>query len=428
MSKYENYDIIFLHKVVGSGFLRKIFLFLIITVSIISLFSISAYADNTVAIGDVNSNSSGELVAQVESSQDLSSICADLVKSTQSWVSLIMIIFLALYVLLFKKDMPKIWKLIVPAVLIIVTFGVRLSLYFKCSDFLLTLIVTGIQIIYFLILIRFWKKTQTITHETAIPKNALEKKACTVIQKLLNKSHYAIECIQLYTIQANTDQTITSFQIDFLGGSSKQGVNINALFSTSLKIPTEHITSMETIQTLYTQFIAEGNVTESQENAVSVLILNEIKKLKQTLNGIKSTNEISENECYLARILLVYLSLYATINEHDTYIGLGRECLDLKNPDLEPLLFTYERTGILGAILLNQIPYVFSYRRGGGKTGRFYYTFSCGSKKKYIVLVSMKNKNKSYYIDNFMANNIKTIRQQLIKILNPNNASEKVGD
>lgn len=410
--------------------MRKIIPILITTIilTLICQFSVFAESPPHIEVTEVFSNYSNEGVDKEENFGDFLSKSYTLLKSTQSLISIVMVFVLALYVFLFKKEIPRKWGVIIPAIFIIVTFLARLTLYSKNADVYLTMMLTILQCIYFFILIYFCTKTQTITHETSLPKNSIEKKACSLIQKLINKSHYSIECIQLYSLNSSPGETYTSFQIDFIGGSSKKGININALFSTSLNIPTEYIKSMDAIQKMYTQLDIEGGITETEQDAVSALILNEIEKLKQKLNDINAVEDISVKECYLARILLIYISLYATINEHDTYIGLGRESLDLTNPSLEPILFTYERTGILGAILLNQNPYVFSYRRGGEKKGRFYYVFSCGVEKKYIVLVSMKNKNKSYYIDYHMSKNLESITQRLTTILESDYDSTKEGE
>lgn len=409
--------------------MRKTLLIVILVIGIIAFSTLPVFAESsTTEITDISTSNNTDDIQETGENNIFLTDILDLLKSTQSWISLVMILVLVIYMIVYKKEIPKKWTLIIPAVLIVFTFFARLLLRSKHADFLVTIFITVIQVAYFFVIINFWTKTQTITHETSLPKNSIEKKACSLIQKLINKSHYAIECIQLYAINSSSEEDCTSFQIDFLGGSSKQGININALFSTSLKIPTEHITAMDTIQKMYTQLDIDGGISESGQTAVSALIYNEIEKLKKTLNNITKAEDISVKECCLARILLVYISLYATINSHDTYIGLGRDSLGLNNSGLEPVLFTYERTGILGAILLNHIPYIFSYRRGGGKKRRFYYAFSCGAEKKYIVLISMKHKNNSYYIDYHLSSNLESISQKLCNILDADNDQKKVGD
>lgn len=394
----------------------------------ITLFSMPVLAQETLEFE--NNNNIVSTNQNEEPPLSFTDMCVEILLSTNTIVSIVMILLLGAYVLIFEKDFPKKWGAIIPACYLLVLFFVRLFLRMPAADVLVTITIIIILGIAFIVNVRLTEKQKVTAHEGIIPKNTTEKRALTTIQRLLNRSHSAIECIQLYSYDHTSNNEEHIYDIKFLGGASKKGVNINALFSSTIKIPKEYVDGLTTILSTYSKLTNdENNLNEAEQNAVSILISAEIDKLKEVLNNIKAVNNITDTDCYIARILLLYISLYATIQDHDTYIGLGRDSLNLNNPELETELFTFERTGILGSLLFDHTPYVFSYKRGGNKVGRFYYTFSLKCKKRYIIMISMKNKTKENYIDYYMSENLNKIQDQLSKILEENNTKqEKEGD
>ena len=384
----------------------------------IALLSISVMAQDS-----LESNVSTEYVNQEETTDiSFGDMCKDLFVSTNTIVSIVMVLLLGVYVLFFKKEIPKRWGYIIPACYLVVIFLMRLFLRIHYSDLLVTFATTIILGVAFIVNIQLIEKQKVIAHEGIATKNNIERKALNTIQRLLNRSHHSIECIQLYSFEHNADNEKHTYDINFLGGASKKGININALFSSAVKIPKEYVDRMMTILSSYSKLKNdEDGLDEAEQNTVALLMSTEIEKLKKTLNNIQSADDVTEKDCYIARILLLYISLYATIQEHDTYIGLGRDSLGLNDPKIEAALFTFERTGILGALLFDSVPYIFSYKRGGNKIGRFYYTFSFNFKKRYIVTISMKNRSNEYYIDYNMSQNLNNIFSQLSSNLKGSN-------
>ena len=358
--------------------------------------------------------------------KDFLVICEQVFKSSQTIISAVCTLLFGGYLWFFKKEIPKKWSIIIPAILLLIITIARLLLRLKYSDFSITLLLIIVLIFSFISLIRTQEKNNNLSNKINNAVNIPEKKALNAIKRLVNKSHTAIECIQLYSLDEFIGEKNVEYHINLIGGHSKKNVNINALFSFVITIPREYVDSLLAILKAYSQFSSDNDFSQEEQNALSILISNEIVKLKNVLNQIPSADKITETDCYLARMLLIYISLYATIERHDTYIGLGRDSLSLNNPELEYALLTSERTGVLGAILLNNLPYVFSYR-GNHKIGRFYYTFSCDTTPKYIAMISMKNRNNEYYIDYHMSNNIKKIEKRLTDILNSNNTKFSKG-
>lgn len=397
------------------GGIMKVFSFIITLIICASLLSICVFAqEQTTPIEEIEN-----ITQASDSAQTFVSLCWDVLKSTQTIVTIVGVLLLGLYALIFEKELPKRWSLIIPACFLVVLFLVRLFLRTEFADVSITITTILILGTSFIVNIRLRDKQRIAVLDIAAPKSGAEKRTLKVIQRLLSKSHRSIECIQLYSFKTNLSEENYNYEICFLGGYSKQGVNINALFSSTIKIPKEYVESLSTIMETYSKLENDADgLNDAEQNALALLISNQINKLKDQLNEIKSAKDVTATDCYIARILLLYISIYATLQDHDTYIGLGRDSLELKNSEVETALFTFERTGILGSLLFKQIPYVFSYKRGGNKVGRFYYTFSGGNKKQYIVMVSMKNPNNENYIDYNMSRNITSIQNKLLEELN----------
>lgn len=157
--------------------LRKTLLIAILVIGIIAFSTLSVFAESsTTEITDISTSNNTDDIQETGENNIFLTDILDFLKSTQSWISLVMILVLAIYMIVYKKEIPKKWTLIIPAALIVFTFFARLLLRSKHADFWVTIFITVIQVAYFFVIINFWTKTQTITHETSLPKNSIEKK------------------------------------------------------------------------------------------------------------------------------------------------------------------------------------------------------------------------------------------------------------
>ena len=351
----------------------------------------------------------------------------DIIKSSLSYLSLVGIASVGLYEILTKKEIPRRFTVISPFVLLVLLFITRLILYYSITDTFICIFLSCCYVGAYLYMIYLWDKSIESEAQPISSRAEFERKICSLIEKSIKGSHTSIKSIQLYSYEEKETQAETEYSINYIGGQVKQGVSINALLSSSVVIESRYLNAVKSIRNYYTKLLYDDCYSEEEQNVIAALITENIEKLKKELNQISSIDSITEKDCYIARIMLVYLSLYATINDHDTYIGLGRDSLGLDDSDIEDRLFTYERTGILGALMFEKMPYVFSYRRNNGKNGRFYYTFSFGNEKKYVIMITLMNKNKVPYIDMAMSNNLTSITNKIIDLSNKYEKKE-VGD
>jgi hypothetical protein len=321
-----------------------------------------------------------------------------------------------------KKDVPKKLTLIFPAVLFLCIIVARLCIInTEWSDILITVLITAIMLIVFIYVIHIEENHEIVTQEVPTTKNTPEKKALGIIQREINKCHRSIECMQLYSLDEIILNDNIIYKLDFLGGSSRNGIDINALLSATMELPQEYVHEWLTILKMF------NDSSDNNPEGARALIIAQITRLTDELKKMTSENQVTDKECYIARILLLYISLLAVIENHDPFIGLTHDSLDLKNSQIEHLLFSYKRTGILGSILLNPIPYVFAYCKNGNKRGRFYYCVSFGNEKKYVLLISLKNKNNRCYIDSNMSENLRNLQQKIINELSLDTNKSEIG-
>ena len=88
--------------------------------------------------------------------------------------------------------------------------------------------------------------------------------------------------------------------------------------------------------------------------------------------------------------------------------------LGLENIEIEKRLFTYFRTGILGAIFLGQNDiYIFDYWKDGSKVGRKYCAFQVNNEEKMIICLVVLKKRKNNVLSKDIVEAIKKLEKKL---------------
>ena len=130
----------------------------------IALLSIPVMAQNSPVSSE--NNVTTESVNQEETTEpSFGDMCADLLISTNTIVSIVMVLLLGGYVLFFKKEIPKRWGFIIPACYLVVIFLMRLFLRTHCSELLFTLATIIILGAAFIVNIQLIEKQKIIAHE-----------------------------------------------------------------------------------------------------------------------------------------------------------------------------------------------------------------------------------------------------------------------
>lgn len=346
--------------------------------------------------------------------------------------TLISIIILLLpsfiYHKIFKKDLPFFYQIAIPFISTLILLFFRVALLTKYSDIIINVLVVLFEVITFSIILYLIESPKNAKKQ--LPKNnkkTRETKLIDYIKKFKINRNEAIECLQLYSIIKDDKSDLYSYNIKYLAGTARNDIDISARQNMVINIEKDLADSCIGIRQLLNESLKNGNETNLQ--LIQTLLQEKIDTFKEELTNISCVESITAKECVKARILLLYYSLLAAINDnHKTIIGLSTNSLNLNTENIENngennifknielKLFSPANTGFLGTILLENFPYVFSYMRNGIKQGRFYYTFLCGNKKQYLFLIAINNKDHGYYLDFITTNKITSLEKKINEI------------
>jgi hypothetical protein len=114
-------------------------------------------------------------------------------------------------------------------------------------------------------------------------------------------------------------------------------------------------------------------------------------------------------------MIILYLTLENMLQDANS---AGIQALDgvlgLENIEIEKRLFSYFRTGILGAIFLGQNDiYTFNYWKDGSKIGRKYCAFQINREERMIICMVVLRERKNNILSKDIVDAIKNIEKKL---------------
>lgn len=278
-----------------------------------------------------------------------------------------------------------------------------LRAYLACSIFILycfgacasaiDLSVNVVLVIHFLfyvisvvVLICFNKEVHVVD------KSAMRNALNTITNK-------KILSVQVFSVETIKEGEYVKYEFKSLESMSRDKCNVNGILSAQYRIKSSYVTGLELVQLLYERVVENGEPNEINQ------LLDEIEKNKhellEELVKIVSPDHVTEEDCCIARLYVLYLTLENILkNSTCTGIRIYDGILGLSNLEIERRLFSLVRTGILGGILLesNKI-YTFDYHRNGKKVGRKYASFVVGTlskNKKLLCLTVIREDDKEF--------------------------------
>lgn len=398
--------------------LKKLFL-IGITVFFIfcSAFNVSAAENNA----DSVAASTEAYTTSDNSSVDISEI-PSVLKSSLSIVSAITSIVLpAIILLIWGKELPKKQIPIFSGILLVIVVIYRvIAIFSPNSDLYGTVYITILFLVGTIGWIYVYNKyivKPVVEADNPLPKPRI--RARKYMEAKIKKCHPAIESIQLYTYTEMKAGSTTEYEIEFADGVKKPHVEINALLGMNLKIDSEALKDAKGIVSLYNDYNNPENneQLETYKEMLKAAIVKKTQEIKAILSKIDTPDSVNGTDCCLARILLIYCSILASLKKETTFVGFGDNALGL-NEKIEQTLFTLKRTGVLGAILLQNYPYGFYYNRNGDKVGRTYCAFVCENEtQKYLVLTAFRMRNNEIAPDIGVSRALSKIKEELVKKL-----------
>ncbi len=175
---------------------------------------------------------------------------------------------------------------------------------------------------------------------------------------------------------------------------NQQNEDVNCILSIGMRLSEEDYGQFQTSLWLYDRIIENGD--EKNKEKLNKSIEEAKESLIDQLNGIDA-EAVTKEECCMARLLLCYSLLEKMLVEPaiaSLDLEDGESGLDI---NIEKKLFSFFRTGMLGAYLFGrEHRYCFRYRRDGMKIGRKYCAFLLGTpniEDELLCLVTIKESN-----------------------------------
>lgn len=219
--------------------------------------------------------------------------------------------------------------------------------------------------------------------------------------------------IQLFDVEELKEGEYCKYIFKYIDALCQDENDINGMLSTMYKIKNEYVSDMALILLAYQRLIESGE--DAEKRTLISSIDNNKEKLLNELKQIKNVDEVNKEQCCIARMIIIYLTLENMLQDANS---AGIQALDgvlgLENVEIEKRLFTYFRTGILGAMFLGQNDiYTFDYWKDGSKVGRKYCAFQINRGEKMLICMVILKERKNNILSKDIVEAIKKIEKKL---------------
>ena len=204
--------------------------------------------------------------------------------------------------------------------------------------------------------------------------NALNKTLITVVDE---NEH--IESMQAFQHRVKNGEGRKYIKLNYLAGAANERIEINTVLQTYFYFSYPTHKKMRNVSSRYDKYLSETDPIQKESYKTEFLEAgNELcNQILDSLNAINSVAEIEELHCDMYRVLAKLLS---------TISGEAIESF-LKNSKVEEALIKRKKTGILGALVINDL-YIFRNQTSISKGNRIYFAFPYSVEKDIVFLGS----------------------------------------
>ena len=345
--------------------------------------------------------------------------------SVVSGVSLVIELVIATILIYNKKHVSKIKVISIFVLTYILVIFNDVAIKYPFSQAMIC-IVNFIVIIIFVVMF-------LLNNGAPLCAENINEKRKTIHRLLGNTSNKKIIAVQMYKVKEShyKDGSTEKVRYDIQCKESfvRETKDINSILSMTYDLEKSVVESFNVIIQSYHSFIQTGN--EQTKKSLIDAIVKEKECLSNRLKCIQSPDAVTKEDCCLARILVIYLSFLHILDPEPNstdipgdYVGevsLSDGALNLLDIEIEKKLFTYVRTGVLGAILLGDTSrHVFSYKKDGVKQGRKYCATQVYVRNENLVMdicLFTVEEEKYNIIPSYIIKSINSIENQLKKEL-----------
>ncbi len=204
---------------------------------------------------------------------------------------------------------------------------------------------------------------------------ALNKTLFTVVDE---NEH--IESMQAFQHRIKNDDGRKYIKLSYLAGAANERTEINTILQTYFYFTYPIHKKIRNVSSRYNKYLNETDPIQKELYWTEFADVGHelCRQLINSLNTINSANEIEELHCDMYRVLAKLLP---------TISGEAIESF-LQRRDIEAELIKRKKTGILGALVINDL-YVFRNQTSISKNKRIYFAFPYSSQKDIVFLGSI---------------------------------------
>ncbi|MBR5021632.1 MAG: hypothetical protein IKY18_00275 [Oscillospiraceae bacterium] len=205
--------------------------------------------------------------------------------------------------------------------------------------------------------------------------NVLNKTLLTVVDE---NEH--IESMQAFQHRVKNDDGRKYIKLSYLAGAANERIEINTILQTYFYFSYPIHKKIRNVSSRYNKYLCETDPIQKEEYWTDFADAgNELcNQLKDSLDALNSVSEIEERHCDMYRVLAKLLP---------TIAGVAIESF-LQKSDVEEALVKRKKTGILGALVINDL-YIFRNRTSVTKGNRIYFAFPYSIEKDIVFLGSI---------------------------------------
>ena len=232
----------------------------------------------------------------------------------------------------------------------------------------------------------------------------------SILGKIRNQN---IVSIQLFDVEEIKENEYCKYTFRYIDALCQDENDINGMLSTTYKIKNEYVSEMTLVLLAYQKLIESGD--DEEKNILIASIGRNKEKLLNELKQLKNVDDVDKECCCVARMFILYLTLENMLQDANSAgIQMLDGVLGLDDVEIEKRLFTYFRTGILGAMFLGQNDiYTFDYWKDGSKVGRKYCAFQIRSEEKTLVCMVVLKERKNNLLSKDIVEAIRKIEKKL---------------
>lgn len=201
----------------------------------------------------------------------------------------------------------------------------------------------------------------------------------SILEKTINENEY-VESIQAFQFWPKNDNSRKYIKLCYLAGIANERIEINTILQTYYYFTYSIYKKIRTVSGHYSNYISENDPVRKEY--AQTAFLNDGKELCEillnSLNDIQSVDEIGDFHCEMYRVLARLLP------------AISDKAIEsfLHNQEVEMALIKRKKTGILGAVILDDL-YIFRNQNSLAKGDRVYFTFPYDKKRNIILLASI---------------------------------------